>query len=263
MCYTEQEKDEKGSGRHSIGIKGIVATLLVCASVLGLILVGTYVIPRYLSLQTARVAFYMQNYEETAMRLRGRKLSDSDRIMFEKASLIYGLQERYHQYEIYHQRGMVKEALNQLLQGVAACEKESILAQQLGIEAEWQTQRDLFVNALQTEYGLDSATVDIVSALRNPDYTVAVQNILSGRPYNDKSSYGGEVDLDIIPEEEPEVPAEDKLEDLLPEEEAILEQLQQENEQVSETVEPQSESAQEGKELYSGTVNGGSVNFVN
>ena len=79
------EKDSK----KGIGAKGIVATLLVCASLLGLILVGTYFVPTQLSLIQARTAFYAQDYEETTMRLMGRDLNSSDRILYDKANLLY------------------------------------------------------------------------------------------------------------------------------------------------------------------------------
>ena len=263
-----QEAAERREARHSIGAKGIVATLLVCASLLGLILVGTYFVPRYLSLQAARVAFYAQDYEETAMRLEGRKLNDSDRIMYEKASLLFGLEERYHQYEVYEKRGLAKEALDELLQGVIACNEELILVEQLGIEAEWKLIKDQFIQALAERYGMDPVTVEAVCALRNPYYTVAVENIMAGRPYDDMSAYGGEESVAEEPSEDGvETPAvgedtglnPEDMEDLLPEEEAIIEQIQQENEQDAVTDE---EIQENDNELYSGSVEGGEVNFV-
>ncbi len=267
------DETEKRDSKRSIGAKGIVATLLVCASFLGLILVGTYFLPKQLSLMSARVAFYAQNYEETAMRMKGKDLNDSDRIMYEKASLLYGLEERYHQAEIYLKRGMDKEALNALLQGVVASNEEEILANQLGIEMEWKLAKDQFVNALQEQYGLDAETVEAICALRNPDYTVAVENILAGRRYDDKTAYGGsasnvgqnvpEEDLageDVTTQPVPGGLNPDEMEDLLPEEEEIIEQLQQENAQ--QTVEEPEPSETGENELYSGTIEGSEVNFV-
>lgn len=260
------DEEEKKSTKRTIGTKGIVATLLVCASILGLILVGTYFLPKQLSLMAARVAFYAQDYEEAAMRLKGQNLSDSDQIMYEKANLLFGLEERYHQYEIYVQRNMSKEALNALLQGVIACNEEEILAGQLGIETEWMLMKDQFMKALQEQYGLDGETVEIICALRNPNYTVAVENIMAGKVYNDMSAYGGEAPADVNEgvtegaEENASAEVNSEPEDMLPGEEELLEQLQQEavqeNEESSET------TGSGDKELYSGTVEGGSVNFV-
>lgn len=260
-----EEETARRKGKGTIGTKGIVATLLVCASLLGLILVGTYFLPKQLSLAAARVAFYAQDYEEAAMRLKGQDLNDSDRILFEKANLLYGLEERYHQYEIYMQRGMDKEALNALFQGVATCNEEEILAGQLGIETEWKLAKDAFTNALQEQFGVDAQLAEEIAALRNPNYTVAVENILAGRAYNDMSSYGGEapVNTEETTEEEAESgeeTSEENLEDLLPEEEAILQQMQQENEPNQQGEEP---AASENDDvLYSGSVEGGAVNFV-
>ena len=271
----EEIAAEKREAKRSIGTKGIAATLLVCASLLGLILVGTYFLPKQLSLIAARTAFYAQDYEEAAMRLKGQNLNDSDQIMYEKATLLFGLEERYHQYEIYVDRGMDKEALNCLLQGVVACNKEEILAGQLGIETEWKLAKQQFVAALQNQYGLSSETVETICELRNPDYTVAVENIIAGRIYDDMSAYGGGTGTSAL-EEGSEVQSgniqdnngaddvinglnPDEMEDLLPEEEAIIEQLQQENEQEAVT---ESDTSEEDNELYSGSVEGGAVNFV-
>ncbi len=259
---------EKREARHSIGTKGIVATLLVCASLLGLILVGAYFLPKQLSLVTARNAYYAGNYEEATMRFMGEKLNDSDKILYEKAGLLYGLEERYHQYEIYAKRGMTQDALDTLLQGVVAADKEAALANQLGIQTEWKAMRDRFVKELQVQFGLDAETVNAVCELRNPDYTVAVENILAGRSFDDKSNYGGDVEEEQQSEESETVESNleesvlnpEELEDLLPEEEAIIEQLQQEN-----GTNPDAEviAPEEGNnELYSGSVEGGSVNFA-
>lgn len=274
----EEIEAERRAERHAIGKKGIVATLLLCASFLGLILVATYFVPRQLSLVSARVAFYEQNYEEVVMRLSGRELNESDKIMYQKSGILFGLQERYHQYEVYVQRGMSKEALNALFQGVIASDKEEILAGHLGIEGEWKLCRDTFVSALMTEYGLNEETINAICALRNPDYTVAVENVLAGRMYDDKTVYGYE---NFIPEaagensvdagdyaveepdsvaEEPDVLNPETLEDLLPEEAELLEQLKQENAENNDV-----ESAAEGsdeKELFSGNINSGMVNFA-
>lgn len=263
---TSAEAEEKKKTKGTIGTRGIVATLLVCASILGLILVGTYFLPKQLSLAAARVAFYAQNYEEAAMRLKGQNLNDSDRIMYEKANLLYGLEERYHQYEIYMQRGMNKEALNALFRGVAACNEEEILAGQLGIETEWKLAKDAFINALQEQFNVDAQTAETIASLRNPDYTVAVENILAGKVYNDMSSYGGEapVNTEETTEAEGEADTEapkENLEDLLPEEEEILQQMQQENEENL-PEEPEASENNENDVLYSGSVEGGAVNFV-
>lgn len=265
-----KEKDSK----RGIGAKGIVATLLVCASLLGLILVGTYFVPTQLSLIQARTAFYTQDYEEAVMRLMGRDLNSSDRILYDKANLLYGLEERYHQSEIYIKNGMTKEALNSLLQGVVACNKEEVLANQLGIDTEWRICKERFILALQEQYGLDAKTVEAICALRNPDYTVAVENILAGRMYDDKSAYGGEAsDLNSADAEKetddtsgseetlPDGLNPDELEDLLPEEEAILEQLQQETIEAEDVSESDTDTTGDN-ELYSGSVEGGEVNFV-
>lgn len=265
--------EEKKSTKRGIGTKGIVATLLVCASILGLILVGTYFLPQQLSLTAARVAFYAGDYEEAAMRLEGKDLSDSDRIMYEKSSLLYGLEERYHQYEIYQMRGMDKEALNALLQGVSVCNEELILAEQLGIETEWKMCKERFLNALLQEYSLDEETVEQICALKNPYYTVAVENILAGRAYDDMSLYGGTVsateDEDVSTEEpagEDNTMSADgvmnpeELEDLLPEEAIIIEQLQQENNADDRT--DTNDNTSGDRELFTGSVEGGEVNFV-
>ena len=265
----DNNTDDIKEKKRGIGTKGIVATLLVCASVLGLILVGTYFLPQQLSLAAARVAFYAQDYEETALRLKDKSLNESDRIMYEKASLLYGLEERFQQAEIYAKRGMIKENLDALLQGVVACNEESVLAGQLGIETEWKLQKDRFIKALQEQYGLDAETVEAVCALRNPNYTVAVENILAGRMYNDMSAFGGEAvetPEDTTENVEVENETEDglnpeEMEDLLPEEEAIIEQLQQEGVQTSESVPSASEEYTDDL-LYSGNVEGGAVNFV-
>ncbi len=274
----EEIEAERRAERHAIGKKGIVATLLLCASFLGLILVATYFVPRQLSLVSARVAFYEQNYEEVVMRMGGRELNESDKIMYQKSSILFGLQERYHQYEIYVQRGMSKEALNALFQGVIASDKEEILAGQLGIEEEWKLCRDAFVSALMAEYGLNEENISVICALRNPDYTVAVENVLAGRMYDDKTDYGYENSMPEASDEnavdagdnaaseeesvaeEPDVLNPETLEDLLPEEAELLEQLKQENTENSDV-----ESAAEGsdeKELFSGNINSGTVNFA-
>ena len=87
-------------------------------------------------------------------------------------------------------------------------------------------------NALLEKYGLDAQTVEAICELRNPYYTVAVENILAGRGYDDLSSYGGSAgtaqEEEVVPENTSEEESEDVMEDLLPEEQELLEQLEQE-----------------------------------
>lgn len=257
----EETTKEKKRG---IGTKGIVATLLVCASVLGLILVGTYFLPKQLSLIAARTAFYVQDYEEAALRFKDKELSDSDRILYEKSSLLYGLEERYQQAEIYAARNMTREHLNALLQGVVACNEEEVLANQLGIDLEWKLCKDRFMNDLSGKYGLDAQTVEVICELSNPYYTVAVDNVLAGKGYDDLSSYGGPAgavqEETAVPEDVPAEEPEDVMEDLLPEEQELLEQLEQE--QAVESEAEQQEPQTGDKELFTGSVEGGEVNFA-
>lgn len=273
----EELAREAREARHAIGTKGIMATLLVCASLLGLILVGSFFLPKQLSLVVARTAFYTGNYEEAMIRLQGQNLNKSDQIMYEKAALLYGLNERYHQYEIYVKRDMKREALNALFQGVIASNKESILAEQLGIHSEWELCRNAFINELRDRYGLSQEDIESICTLRNPDYTVAVENIIAGRAYDEKWLMDNngvvttESDNELPLEENKTQDSDDtenglnhlnpeELEHLLPEEEAIIEQMRQENNEVNSTTE--NSETEENSEIYSGSIQNGTVNFA-
>ncbi len=255
------EREEEPKEKSGIGVKGIIATLMVCFSLLGVILAVCYALPSYLSMREARKAFYEKDYAEALHRFHGYHLNKSDEILYKKARVLQSLDVSYKQYEVYKKRGLTKEAVNALFDGYKICQKKRILAEQYGITEEWELYQGYFMEPLMTEYGMQESDIELVCTMKPLEYTIVLDNLVAGAPFDvitldsllsgknqisqdDNSENGLENDEENV-----------TLEDMLPEEEALLKALEEQQEQEK----SEEASKEENIPLYEGTVIDGEV----
>lgn len=253
------EKVEEEKSKSKISNKGIIATLLVCFSLLGMIVAFCYGVPSYLSLQAARKAFYEQNYNEALHRFYGHELNSSDEILYQKALILNALELSFEQYEIYAREGMKTDAIHALFEGYKECIKSKTKAVQFDISQEWDLYKNRFLSVLEDEFGVTQEAAEQICSMKPLEYTIVVDNLADGLSYD-------AVTLDMLLSdtqtvEKPEILQEqisddnEELEDLLPEEKELLEKLEEEKKEQQEK-----ENAEEIP-LYEGEVIGDEVVF--
>lgn len=246
----QEELEEKGK---TIGTKGTAITLFVCLTLLAIILIFCYLVPTQLQLGRARLCYYSGNYKEASMIFYGRSLSKSDQILYEKSTLLSTLEIRFEKYNTYTQLEKDREALNALFEARTSCVNCEYDAELMGIKEEVIVIRDQIDNILMSKYKLSLEQIEEICEMKSLYYTIAVDNLVAGKSYNElperlkedgapsentdevnTENAGSNEDADPIEgeeimenndleeneasESEMDLPGEEELEDLLPEE---------------------------------------------
>lgn len=238
-----KNKEEKPEKSH-IGKFGIFATLLFCLTILLGIILLSRALAEQITLHSARVAFYEKDYRTAMHAFEGYDLNESDEILYKKTLVLYALDVYYEQYTVYEERDLPKESLSALFDGYKECLEKRVTAEQFDVKEEWQLYKDGFLMPLQERYGLSEEEVKIICSMKPLEYTIVLDNLLSGNTYDavtlDSLLSGKETTMPsqgVLPETDEEAGGvqEPELPDMLPEEEELLRQLQEEQEKLPET----------------------------
>ena len=159
------------------------------------------------------------------------------------------------------------EAINALFQGIVRYDKLLVYAEQLQVTGELDSIYQQIVSALEQNYGIGEEEAHSILEYDKVTYTKKLDSIINGTEFVDPN----------IP-----VAEEETLEDMLPEEEALLNmsviggddadreaaeeettQMGEDEESIQQDTENSSEdsTSNENKELYSGSVKDSAVNF--
>ncbi len=164
--------------------KKIAAAALFGATVGGAVIVATNVLSTQGYLQTARNAYYNQDYKTVYQSTYGMNLDDtkSDGLIQAKSEIILKMQRRYDSYQTYTKMGQELEALDALLEGLATYDYINADAEQYGVMSEVDEIKDNILNILAAKYGLDE---EDARALMNEEdalsYTMALNDVINNR----------------------------------------------------------------------------------
>lgn len=211
---TEEELKDK---KKEISNKKIIMIMLVCFSLLGLILACSYFIPNYLSLEAARTAYYTSDYEEAAMRFYGKKLNASDELIYRKSSLLYDIELRTDKYYSLINMGEERKAVDALFTALKTCDEKKVEASTLSVTDELNVLRNQILAIMKDNYNLSEEEAEEICGMKKVYYSVAIDNLVQGRAYNEDANSVSEDETPQETEEEQPV-----LEDLLPEEAGII-----------------------------------------
>lgn len=188
----------------------------LAATLLLLIILFTKLVPGVITNSSARKAFYRGDYETTYKSFYGeKKLSDSDRILFNRSEVILKMQHKYDAYKAYSDMGKYMEALDQLLQAVTNYEKWLFMAESCGATEEFNRAYATVLGTLSQTYGISEADAkEIIALPTDLEYSLKVYSIVYHTDYIDPNvPMPGE----FVPPVE-EIIEEPVYEDMLPEE---------------------------------------------
>jgi DNA mismatch repair ATPase MutL len=184
----EEKKAKKAAAeaqRHGKKIpkKNIIAATLFGATVGGAVIISTNVLSKQGYLQTARNAYYEQDYKTVYLSTYGMTLdsSESDGLIQARSEVILKMQRRYDSYQTNVKMGREVEALDALLQGLATYDYINAEAEQYGVMTEVDEIKSNILDILQTKYGLDEeAARSLMNEEDSVSYTLALDNIVNG-----------------------------------------------------------------------------------
>ena len=228
----KKPKKEKPAGEEEKGPKipkkYIVRSAAFAVSVLAAAIVLAVLLPKANVMKSARAAYYDQDYKEAFYSMYGKKLNESDQLIYDRSKTIILMDRKYESYGQYKAMGMNDKALDALFQGLKRYEGLKTEAETLGVISDIDATRNNILLALQNDYGVSEAQAMEIIGYSKTDYTGAVNAILMGEPYvkmqdavNAMYGLGGSSSV------EPETPEEGNaadpgLPDMLPEEEQYI-----------------------------------------
>ena len=207
-----------------VPMKMKITIFALALSVLAIVLLLMKFVPGMMNMSDARKAYYAKDYKDTFISLYGKKLGDSDRILYEKAKILVLIERKYESYENYMTMDMPIQALDALLQGLAKYETVKERAEEYGVLNELNQIRDKLLAALALQFGVNEAEAMEIIEYSPVDYTLKLQSIVEGTPFmkvQDMINSG--IGLEPITDDgaENEQTGDDIFPDMLPEEENI------------------------------------------
>jgi hypothetical protein len=216
---TEEQSDKKTEKKLSTKRIGLIA--LVCLTILAVIILISNITGDYSVKQEGRRAFTEGDYQTCYQNLYGKKLSESEQVMFSKSECILKMRLWLREYEMLEEEGSQLEALDSLIQSVNDYPALYEYA------TEWNSVGDIsegyseILSILSEKYGVTEEQAKEIAAIKNDtDYTRAVAQICV-----DKGFITSDVLTPSASQSETTVsdtPATETLIDALPEEQGMV-----------------------------------------
>jgi len=192
--------------------KMVIRIFVLCFSFMALLILAANFLPRLITLNSARKAFYKKDYLTAYQEMIGQELNESDAIILKKATMVLKLQRKYNAYNNFKAMGMEAEALNALLQGQLVYYDIYEEAVSYNMQNEVEQIYASILEVLSDTYGLsEQDAIDINSLETDLAYTKAVRAVVADEYVSENVDVSEEVKEEVVEEQE-------HYEDLLPEE---------------------------------------------
>ncbi|MBQ1735015.1 MAG: hypothetical protein II038_09060 [Lachnospiraceae bacterium] len=203
-----------------------IRTIAFAATVLAAALVLTVLLPSVAVMKQARNAYYERDYKNAFFSMYGKKLNDSDQLIYDRSKLIILLDRKYESYEQYKAMDMQENALDALLGGISRYESLKAEGEHLGVLEDLDAIRAKITEALMNDFGISEQKALEIISYPPADYSAAIRAAIAGESYIPmEQQIGMEYGLiEPVYEEEisDDVSLSDELPDLMPEEEEYL-----------------------------------------
>lgn len=252
----KKETPKKEEPGKKIPRKHITGTFVLAASILLVLLLLCMSLPNLLVMKDARDAYYQNNYKEAFLYMYGKKLNDSDQMIYDRSRTIILLDRKLEAYQNYLAIDMPVQALDSLLQGIKRYEILSVQGEELGITEELDGLKAQILDILQRNYGISEQEAEEIIGYDPLDYTNKLESVVNGTPFEKagdavRAAYGLPVlqnvtegsEVQTMPEEETST---GELPDLLPEEQEYLESGSAEANQESSSANDNAETGETG-----------------
>ncbi len=178
----KEAKQAENDKNKRIPPKKLAAVVAFGASVGGAVLVATNVLSTQGFLQTARNAYYKQDYKTVYQATYGMELNgkDTESLIQKKSETIYKIQRKYDSYQNNLKMGRELEALDALLQGLAVYDTVNADAEAYEVTAEVDEIKSTICSILETKYHLDETQARTLLSNEDPlTYTIALNDVIT------------------------------------------------------------------------------------
>lgn len=213
----KKKKEEPAEGleppvpEKKLSGKRVATVGAVCLTIALVILISSNLLTEFMVKNTAREAFYDEDYLTCYQNLYGKDLNDSDEVMLRKSECILRIRMWVEEYEAFEAAGSKVEALDSLIQSVNDYAELKAYATEWAIEAEVANEYASILSSLTEKYQLTEEQAKEIAAIKDDvQYTKVVTAIAGGETYSE------------APEREERL---EDLKDVLPEEKELLEKI--------------------------------------
>ncbi len=178
----KEAKQAENDKNKRIPPKKLAAVVAFGASVGGAVLVATNVLSTQGFLQTARNAYYKQDYKTVYQATYGMELNgkDTESLIQKKSETIYKIKRKYDYYQNNLKMGRELEALDALLQGLAVYDTVNADAEAYEVTAEVDEIKSTICSILETKYHLDETQARTLLSNEDPlTYTIALNDVIT------------------------------------------------------------------------------------
>ncbi len=191
--------------------KRVIATFALCFSILAAVLILQNVVFKSDNLKEAKYAFDNGDYATCFANLETVERNEEEENLYQKSLIILSVQRKWDAYNNFVTMNERVEALNSLLEGVAAYRSREDIALEWGVHAQIAVIYQKMLEALQG-YGLSQSDVDEILGYESKvTYTKRLDSIINGTPFVIEEM----TDSTVVSEPQP-------LQDVLPGEEDFL-----------------------------------------
>ena len=206
--------------------KRVQLIFLVCIALGAAFYVLSTVTVEFSEKKRASAAFQAGDYEECYQNLVGKKLNESEQVMFGKSESILRIRLWMKEYEMLAENGQEAEALDSLMQSVHDYPTLYAFSGKWNAVSEVQAVYEQMMDILNSKYRLTEEEAKIIANEEDDlTYSKMVRSIAAGGSFDDWEEAGndgsnglGQTDSDAFPSSDGQVDR-----DLLPEEEGLPE----------------------------------------
>ena len=173
-----KEPKEKEPTKRVLSKKATICLVAFCMTLVAAVVIFSSILPEHAEVKKARNAYYLKDYDTVYNNLYGKKLNESDAIIFERANSILMMERRYDSYVNRMKLGDKVAALDSLLEGVNVYGK---LAPEANIDtlSELNQTYQSILSALESEFGMTESDAVTVYAIEDKgEYTDKLYSIV-------------------------------------------------------------------------------------
>lgn len=202
-----------------LGKKTWFVVIALCGTLLASIMLLSVFLPEYSDKRAAKNAFYSGDYETVYTLLYGKKLSDDDLLMFNKAKTIRIMERRLESYGNKLALGQEVEAVDTLLKAVS-CYQRLTEADEFGVRNEVDAVYQQICALLENDYGITEEDAMEINSYDSQDYTRRLHTAVYGTDFavSDEDGAADEASQSSEDKQGETSPAQD----ILPEEEDFI-----------------------------------------
>ena len=193
---TEPARPAKKVSKKSVAV---IAGL--CITLLAMIIVFCSIVPAFFDKKGARDAYYQSDYARAYELLYGKKLDNSDTIIYNQSKIIVEMNRKLEAYHNYLAIGEGVRALDALMMGVQKYPDIMLDAEEYHVTQEVNAIYETMLNILNDKYGITEHMAQVIIDYDDVTYTRKLESVVNGTPFT--NPYAEErTSTDVLPEEQ-------------------------------------------------------------